>query len=125
MTNAPPKSWSVKVLSVADQPLAITCAEQVSPVEYLLISIASCFALSCRMALRHRELTADSLEVLVQGTKAQEGPSRLETIDIELVLPDELAAQADAIAVDSKQLCTVTNTLAAGPQARLWVRARA
>jgi uncharacterized OsmC-like protein len=75
--------------------------------------------------LRQRELTAASLEVQVQGTKALEGPSRLEAIDIELALPGELAAQADAIAVDAKQLCTVTNTLAAVPQTRLWVRARA
>jgi hypothetical protein len=62
MTPVRPKRWCVRAVSVAGDPLRLTCNDRpledktcsISPVEYLLISVASCFALSCRMALEER-----------------------------------------------------------------------
>jgi uncharacterized OsmC-like protein len=124
----------VRALSVANEPLSISCEARlfdqgvpgqlgaVTPVEYLLISVAACFALSCRMALAQRQLVAARFEVAVRGTKALDLPSRLRSIDIELELPHSLAEHADAIGQRAKTLCTVTNTLAQALQPQLHVR---
>jgi len=93
-----------------------------SPVEYLLVSIAACFALSCRMALARRTHPGASFRVTVVGIKALDAPSRLEVIEIEVRFPRDLAGDAESIARQAKELCTVTNTLARAPQPRVQVR---
>jgi uncharacterized OsmC-like protein len=125
-----PKHWSVRAVSVTGDPLRLTCNDRlfegktssITPVEYLLISVASCFALSCRMALEERALGADSLAVSVRGSKALDAPSRLGRIDIEVELPNGLARDAGAIVRRTEQLCTVTNTLAQALKPQVQVR---
>lgn len=126
MSNAVAKCWTVRALSVANDPLSITCGDypfaqgavgqlgSSSPVEYLLISIAACFALSCRMALAQPLQAAACFEVLVRGTKALDAPSRVTSIEIELAIDSRLVGDAEHIAEKAKQLCTVTDMLAQG-----------
>jgi uncharacterized OsmC-like protein len=122
------KRWSVKALSSGQEPLAIYCDERpltqtalatldnVSPVEYLLIAVASCFALSCRAVLATRKLPALAFEVAVTGAKAADAPSRLQRIGLTAIFHGGVNdAQAASIAAAAKLLCTVTNTIFAAP----------
>lgn len=131
-----PKRWSVSVSSSANEPLKIFCdgrpltqsapatVDHVSPVEYLLISVAACFALSCRAALKSRKRALGSFEVVATGEKASDPPSRISRIDVVAAFRDGIdEAEAAAIAADAKLLCTVTNTIAGSP--RITVSARA
>jgi uncharacterized OsmC-like protein len=124
--SAVPKQWTVKVISPAAGPLQVLRdgaplpAEigpgLTTPVEVLLISVGTCFALSCHMAFTMRGQQRVALEVTVTGRKAAQLPSRLADMQIEALfdasVPPEEAA---AIAKLAKQLCTVTNTLTSEP----------
>ena len=128
------KTWSVRATSIGSQPLAIRCNERPfdqgapgllgapTPVEYLLISVAGCFALSCRMALAQQHRSVEWFDVVVRGTKAPDAPSRLQSIEIEVVFPAGLAAEAESIVQHAKRLCTVTNTLSRSSPPQLQVR---
>ena len=112
-------------ISIDDRPFDSGPARQLgsaSPVEYFLISIAACFALSCRMALARRKRPGVPFEVTVLGIKALDPPSRLEVIDMDVRFPSDLADDAESIALQAKELCTVTNTLTRAPQPRVRVR---
>jgi uncharacterized OsmC-like protein len=134
MTKAISRHWTIRVVSEGSDPLSVTIDDRpfdsgvpgqlgsVSPVEYLLISIAACFALSCRMALTQRQLPAASFHLTVVGSKALDPPSRLDTIDIEIQFPGNFAYDVDSIIRQAKELCTVTNTLARPRQPEVRVR---
>jgi uncharacterized OsmC-like protein len=134
MSSIAAKRWSVSCQSVADEPLRIYYGEkpltqsapatldEVSPVQILLVSVATCFALSCRAALRARRLPLGSLEVRVSGEKALEKPSRLALIQVGVRFGDRLTEEdAAAVARDAKALCTVTNTLVGLPVIELGI----
>ncbi len=96
---------------------------EVSPVEYMLISIAGCFALSCRGAMKSRNLPATEVEVVVTGEKARDPPSRVGRISLVVALGQGIdAVDVDAILHDAKQLCTVTNTISGAPSIEVTVR---
>jgi uncharacterized OsmC-like protein len=128
--------WRVRVHSSGTTPLTVWCEDQlldqktpgqigaVSPVEYLLVSIATCFALSCRVALAQRERTRDDFDVIVRGSKAADLPSRLDQIELELLFAGGFDGQAEDAAEHAKRLCTVTNTLAQSLNPRVLVRVR-
>ncbi len=114
------KTWSVSATSSGKQPLQIFCGgrpltqtapatiDGVSPVEYLLISVATCFALSCRAVLVTRRLTAADFEVAVVGTKALDLPSRLSHIEVTVAFGGNIPEDAaTGIAAEAKLLCTV------------------
>jgi uncharacterized OsmC-like protein len=90
--------------------------DNISPVQYLLISAASCFALSVRAVLLARKLSGAAFEVVTTGEKALDAPSRLNHIAIAVIFGDHIGeSQAVAIANDAKALCTVTNTILGTP----------
>jgi uncharacterized OsmC-like protein len=90
--------------------------ENVSPVEFLLISAATCFALSVRAVLLTRKLSGAAFEVVATGEKTLDAPSRLNRITLAVIFGDGLdESGAVAIADDAKSLCTVTNTILSGP----------
>ena len=101
------------------RPLTATgpgCADDVSPVEYMLIAIAGCFALSCCGALKSRKAPPTAVEVTVTGEKAADAPSRVGRIALAVVFDGGTApVDAAAIAQEAKHLCTVTNTLFGAP----------
>jgi uncharacterized OsmC-like protein len=125
LTRTTPKQWTLKVISPAVGPLQVLRdgaplpAEigpgLTTPVDLLLASVATCFALSCHMAFSVRGSERVGLEVSVTGRKAPQLPSRLAEMDIAVVFDASLPAEdAQAISALAKQMCTVTNTLASG-----------
>jgi len=136
-TNKPdlPKHWVVSALANPKHPMAISCdgrplkqtsigtLDGVSPVEFLLISIAGCFALSCCGALKARGFPPTAVEVIVTGEKARDAPSRVGKITMATLFARGMSAEdAAAIAQDAKHLCTVTNTLFGIPDLELTAR---
>jgi uncharacterized OsmC-like protein len=122
------KRWSVNAISSGQEPLLIFCdgrplnqtalatIENVSPVEHLLIAVASCFALSCRAVLATRKLPRFAFEVVVSGEQAPDRPCRLKHIAIVAIFRTGVgAAQAAAIAEDARFLCTVANSIQGTP----------
>jgi uncharacterized OsmC-like protein len=128
MTSKPTRSWTTRAvwrspgpvaLFVHDEPLTgrvASATHPVSPVEYQLIAVAGCFALSLEAARKAREWPESVFEVTVLGSKAPDLPSRLERIVISVSMQGPLDAAAQATLMkDAKRLCTVTNTLANAP----------
>jgi uncharacterized OsmC-like protein len=124
--SAASKQWTVKVMSPAAGPLQVLRdgvplpAEigpgLTTPVEVLLISVGTCFALSCHMAFTIRGRQRMGLEVSVTGRKAPQLPSRLADIELEVTFDASVPAEeAQAISVLAKQMCTVTNALTSEP----------
>ena len=120
----PPKRWVVCAKAAPRQPMTIACdgrpltqsalgsLDNISPVEYLLISIAGCFALSCLGALKARKMPPTAVEVMVTGEKARDSPSRVGRIALAATFAQGLSDQeAVDVANDAKKLCTVTNTI--------------
>jgi uncharacterized OsmC-like protein len=126
------KRWSINAVSSADRPLAFfreglplvpVAGADISPVEYLMIAAAACFALSVRSVVTARGLPKIFFEVIVTGEKARALPSRLDQISLVALFDGAVdEVQAEAIAAEAKKLCTVTNTLIGAPH--LDVRAR-
>lgn len=82
------------------------------PVEQLLVSVASCFAVSCHIVLEARGEAPCDIRIDVTGEKAGTPPNRLERIRIACELVGLEAGLAGRIRRDAKRICTVTNTLA-------------
>ena len=133
------KRWSVNAVSEGHSPLALYCddrplghsvtssPENLTPIQYLLISIASCFALSCRAEIRRRKLGNLSFEVVVMGDKeAGSTENLLGRISIVAIFGGGIAPPlAREITARAKPLCTVTNTLLDSPKIRFKSRALA
>ena len=110
------------------RPLTATgpgCADNVSPVEYMLIAIAGCFALSCCGALKSRKAPPTAVEVTVTGEKAADAPSRVGRIALTAVFDGAMSPEeAAAVAEEAKHLCTVTNTIFGAPTVEVTAAAR-
>ncbi len=128
MTSKQTRSWSARALWRSPGPVTLFAHDEpltelvgsvtapVSPVEYQLIAVAGCFALSLEAARKAREWPECVFDVAVSGSKAPDLPSRLERIAIDISIEGPLDAPAKATLVkDAKRLCTVTNTLAGTP----------
>ena len=123
------KRWTVNAVSDGHLPLALFCdgrplppnpptiADSVSPVQYLLIAVASCFALSCRAVLSRRKLTQASFEVVTIGEKLLvASENRLNQISVIAIFGGGLTeADATSIIEQAKPLCTVSNTIFDSP----------
>jgi uncharacterized OsmC-like protein len=124
---APARQWSIQVICPAAGALQVRRAGalldlnhigpgQVTPVELLLVAIATCFALSCQAAFALRQQQSTAFEVEVRGSKAAQLPSRLAEVRLEVRFAAGLPAEeAQRIAALGKQMCTVTNTMTAAP----------
>jgi len=117
------KSWTIRAFSNEGPAVAFyrqgeallvggAAVAPISPVEYLLIAAAGCFALSCRAVLTDSHGSGSSIEVTAIGTKAAEPPSRLGRIGLAVRFGHEIdAIAAKSIVEEAQKLCTVTNTL--------------
>jgi uncharacterized OsmC-like protein len=116
------KQWTVKIVSPPTGPLTVLRngipppaaigPGLTTPVEVLLVSIGTCFALSCYAAFAIRRLERVGFEVSVTGRKAPQAPSRLANIKLEVTFDGGLPqAEALAVTASAEQLCSVTNTL--------------
>jgi uncharacterized OsmC-like protein len=120
------KQWTVTIVSPPTGPLAVLRdgmplpAEVgpglTTPVEMLLVSMGTCFALSCWAVFASRGRTRVAFEVSVTGHKAPQPPNRLTNIKLEVAFDASLPpAEALAISASAEQLCTVTNTVTSEP----------
>jgi uncharacterized OsmC-like protein len=131
MSTTPTKQWSIQVVSPKAGSLRVLRGAvpldlnhigpgEVTPVELLLISIATCFALSCHAAFPLRQQTRTTFEVEVSGAKAAQRPSRLSEVSLNVRFAAELPVEeARRVAELAKQMCTVTNTMAAATECRM------
>lgn len=90
-----------------------------NPLDLLYASLAACLTLSARHAATRQGVIGriGEIRVEVAGDKAHEGPSRVETITLRLVVTGDVTPEErTAILEEAEQLCTVSNTLAAGPK---------
>jgi uncharacterized OsmC-like protein len=89
-----------------------------SPLDLLYASLAACMVLSARIAAT-RLGVADRLGEVraeVNGEKAKDEPSRVETFNIRLTITGDLdAATKESILADAEDICTVSNTLRGAP----------
>ena len=89
-----------------------------SPLDLLYASLAACMVLSARIAA-NRLGVADRLGEVraeVNGEKAKDEPSRVETFNVRLEIAGDLdAATKERILADAEDICTVSNTLRGAP----------
>jgi uncharacterized OsmC-like protein len=128
MMTKPTRTWTTRALWQAPGPVALfvrgeplaallgNTTDPVSPVEYQLIAVAGCFALSLEAARKVRGLPESVFDVTTVGSKAHDLPSRLERITLNVSVSGPLDPASIATLIkDAKRLCTVTNTLANPP----------
>ena len=124
--NMVSKQWALEIISPPAGPLAVLRdgttlpreigPGQTTPVELLLASVGTCFALSCWAAFSARGLERVGFQVSVVGQKAAQLPSRLSSIELQVTFDPSLAlAEAQAVSASAERLCTVTNTVTSEP----------
>jgi uncharacterized OsmC-like protein len=124
--NVADKQWVLTVVSPASGQLAVlrdgtALPSEIgpgatTPVELLLASIGTCFALSCWAAFASRGLERMGFEVRVIGRKDAQPPSRLSSINLRVTFDVSLPlVEAQAVIASAERLCTVTNTMTFEP----------
>jgi uncharacterized OsmC-like protein len=125
--GTPAPSWSAHARWHGEGPVALACRGEalaalitrgvtLTPVEYLLLGAAGCFAMSLEGARRAQGLAEAALEVTAIGTKAPAAPSQLGALHLVVDIDGAIDAAAfPALVAAAKELCTVTNTLGATP----------
>lgn len=95
-------------------------AHGMSPSDLLLAALASCIAISVRMAAQQMGLDVGALSVSASATKATDLPNRFArlSVDVACSVPIPVDRQ-DELLRRSKSICTVSNTLAADVVLRL------
>jgi uncharacterized OsmC-like protein len=85
-----------------------------NPLDLLYASLSGCLVLSARIAASEKGVLdkLTSVRASVKGTKAAEGPSRVEGFEIEIFIDADLDdAAKDEIVAAAERICTVSNTL--------------
>lgn len=83
-----------------------------SPVETMLAALAACIVKSLRWSAGQHDTAVRPFTVQVDGLKAMDDPSRVETITITVIGQFvEDTTKADVILAQAKSVCTVSNTL--------------
>ncbi|MDI7861803.1 OsmC family protein [Rhizobiaceae bacterium n13] len=90
-----------------------------NPLDLLYASLSACLVLSARMAASQLGVLDKLTEVTarVTGEKATDGPSRVQTFNIDFVIKgdfDDATRHAIAEAAEN-EICTVSNTLRGDP----------
>ena len=82
------------------------------PTEYLLASLASCFAISLGFAARKRNIDLGPFDLRVVGH--YDGPS-FQNFEIHVKLERPAPDNIDVLLAHAKRICYVSNTLARNP----------
>ena len=123
--SAVSKRWAISVVSPQSGPLEVQRdgmplgseigVGHTTPVEVLLVSVGTCFALSCHAAFTLRGEERVEFKVGVSARKHDALPSRLSEVEVTVHFRTDVAAERSADVIKlAKGLCTVTNTLTAG-----------
>ena len=83
------------------------------PTEYLLVALASCFAMALGHVARKRDLELGPLTVKAVAT--YDGPS-FSAIDLEVVFEQGPPDNVDALVERASRVCYVSNTLRRAPE---------
>lgn len=89
-----------------------------NPLDLLYASLASCMAMSARIAAHRMGVQESIREIRVEasGQKADEGASRIARFDILFTIDGDIDAGTKlAIVHAAEEICTVSNTLAGDP----------
>lgn len=90
-----------------------------NPIDLLYASLASCMAMSARIAASRMGMLdqVGSISVTVCGNKAEEnGRSRIAGFHVTFSIDGDIDEEAKRTIVDeAEKICTVSNTLASGP----------
>lgn len=95
-------------------------ADAMSPSDLMLAALANCITISMRMAARQMTLELGALDISASAIKAADLPNRFGRFDV--VVRSSVvveAAQMDELLQRTKDICTVSNTLAADVVLRL------
>lgn len=89
-----------------------------NPLDLLYASLSACLAMSARIAASQMGVLDRITEIAaaVSGTKAAEGPTRVQAFDIAFTIRGDIDAETRAaIARTAEEICTVSNTLRQRP----------
>lgn len=90
-----------------------------NPIDLLYASLASCMAMSARIAASRMGMLdqVGNISVAVYGNKAEEnGRSRIAGFHVTFSIDGDIDEEAKRTIVDeAEKICTVSNTLASGP----------
>lgn len=98
---------------------ATPVADGFNPLELQSAALGICTAITLRNELRPwgEAGVAPEFTLEVSGIKAEEGPSRLQRLELLIALPGRLSTEEQAgIVHRAEQACTIANTLRAQPQ---------
>jgi uncharacterized OsmC-like protein len=99
---------------------ATATAEALSPSDLVLASLASCIAISMRMAAEQMALTLGALDLSVIAIKATDPPNRFGRFEVIVKTGAAVAVGAvDELVARTKGICTISNTLGAEVVVRL------
>lgn len=90
-----------------------------NPIDLLYASLASCLAMSARIAASQLGVLGriGEITVSVAGEKASEGPNRVREFTIAFAITGDIDARTrEKIAHIAEEICTVSNTLRHSPQ---------
>jgi len=94
--------------------------DALSPSDLILASLASCLAISMRMAARQMSQNLGALEVSAVAIKATDLPNRFGHFEVEVrtefTVPND---KTDELLRRTKEICTISNTIAAEIVVRL------
>jgi uncharacterized OsmC-like protein len=104
-------------IRVSDLPLERALIEDTPcPVDYLLISIAACYALSLAAALKRAGLPLQAIRVAASGWRSVRPAARVERIELHVTCVGlDRSDKKEAILADAKRICTVSNSLSMTP----------
>jgi putative redox protein len=87
-----------------------------TPTELFVAGLASCVGFYAERYLRRHALPLDGLEVLCDYEMSQEGPARVRSVDLDVVVAAELTAgQLEALRRVAEH-CTVHNSIRIPPE---------
>lgn len=119
-------NWTVEARYEPDQPVGIHVSglplgqalveNPPCPVDYLLVSIATCYALSIAGALKRASLPLRPIQITASGWRSVRPAPRVERVELQVTCAGlEEAGQTEAILADAKRICTVSNSLSMAP----------
>lgn len=111
-------AWRIGAALDAEGALSFTTAgdaalDRLSPVELMLAGVAACFVRSCRITMAATGLPPGAVAATVTGTRAEDRPGRIGTVEIRWAMPGLPPARAEKVARNAKRICTVTNSMSA------------
>ena len=91
----------------------IATADALSPSDLILAALANCIAISMRMAAGQMALELGTLELSAIAIKAPDLPNRFGRFEVSIKTGSTLdAGRVDELTRRTKDICTVSNTLA-------------